>query len=55
MFHVGKYIDWRLIQTAPFEEDVELFVTDVDGSDIRERCGVNPQDRGCGAAKGALQ
>ena len=28
----GKYVDWRLMQTAPFEEDVELFVTDVDGS-----------------------
>jgi hypothetical protein len=22
-----KYVDWRLIVTAPFEEDVELFVT----------------------------
>ena len=32
MAHVGKYVDWRLIVTAPFEEDVELFVTDVDGS-----------------------
>jgi hypothetical protein len=24
MAHVGKYVDWRLIVTAPFEEDVEL-------------------------------
>ena len=32
MAHVGKYVDWRLIATAPFEEDVELVVTDVDGS-----------------------
>jgi hypothetical protein len=32
MVHVGKYVDWRLIPTAPVEEDVELFVADVDGS-----------------------
>jgi len=32
MAHVGKYVDWRLIVTAPFDEDVELFVTDLDSS-----------------------
>ena len=32
MGHDGKYVDWRLIPTAPFEEDVELLVADVDGS-----------------------
>lgn len=32
MGHVGKYVDWRLIASAPFEEDVELVVSDVDGS-----------------------
>ena len=28
---VGKH-DWRSIEDAPFEEDVELFVTDMCGS-----------------------
>jgi hypothetical protein len=37
MGHVGKYVDWRLILTAPFEEDVELFGADVDGSLYRLR------------------
>ena len=32
MAHVGKYADWRLIQTVPFEEDEELFAAEVDGS-----------------------
>jgi hypothetical protein len=32
MAHVGKYVDWRLIQRVPFEEDVELFAAAVDGS-----------------------
>jgi hypothetical protein len=31
MSHLGKYVDWRLMHTAPFEEDVRLFVADVDG------------------------
>jgi hypothetical protein len=32
MAHVGKYVDWRLIKMAPFEEDVELFAAGVDSS-----------------------
>ena len=32
MAHVGKYVDWRLIQMVPFEEDAELFAAPVDGS-----------------------
>ncbi len=29
MGHVSNYVDWRLIPTAPFDEDVELYVADV--------------------------
>jgi hypothetical protein len=32
MGHFGKYVDWRLIPTAPFEEDIELLVVEADGS-----------------------
>jgi hypothetical protein len=32
MGHVSNYVDWRLIPTAPFDEDVELYVADADGS-----------------------
>jgi hypothetical protein len=46
--HVGKYVDWRLIVTAPFEEDVELFVTDVDGSALRVRPSVPSHGQGLG-------
>ncbi len=29
---LGKYVDWRLIVTAPLEEDIELLAADADGS-----------------------